>query len=68
MTTPTSFQGDHSAPKFFVGCEEDEIDDLESNMKAENRDVYDDENDSDSVRNSIAINFAHFEFFLLMII
>ncbi|XP_055518768.1 inositol hexakisphosphate and diphosphoinositol-pentakisphosphate kinase 2 [Leucoraja erinacea] len=48
MTTPTSFQGDHSAPKFFVGCEEDEIDDLESNMKAENRDVYDDENDSDS--------------------
>ncbi|XP_078388488.1 inositol hexakisphosphate and diphosphoinositol-pentakisphosphate kinase 2 isoform X5 [Cetorhinus maximus] len=48
MTTPTSFEGDHSAPTFFVGCEEDEIDDLESNMKAEDLDLYDDENDSDS--------------------
>ncbi|XP_067871659.1 inositol hexakisphosphate and diphosphoinositol-pentakisphosphate kinase 2 isoform X2 [Heterodontus francisci] len=48
MTTPTSFEGKHSAPKFFVGCEEDEIDDLESNMKAEDLDLYDDENDSDS--------------------
>ncbi|XP_078286185.1 inositol hexakisphosphate and diphosphoinositol-pentakisphosphate kinase 2 isoform X2 [Rhinoraja longicauda] len=48
MTTPTSFEGGHSAPKFFVGCEEDEIDNLESNMKAEDRDRYDDENDSDS--------------------
>ncbi|XP_041034107.1 inositol hexakisphosphate and diphosphoinositol-pentakisphosphate kinase 2-like isoform X4 [Carcharodon carcharias] len=48
MTTPTSFEGDHSAPTFFVGCEEDEIDDLESNMKAEDLDLYDDEKDSDS--------------------
>ncbi|XP_048473037.1 inositol hexakisphosphate and diphosphoinositol-pentakisphosphate kinase 1-like isoform X3 [Rhincodon typus] len=48
MTTPTSFEGDHSTPTFFVGCEEDEIDDLESNMKAEDLDLYDDENDSDS--------------------
>uniref|UniRef100_UPI00398F113C inositol hexakisphosphate and diphosphoinositol-pentakisphosphate kinase 2 isoform X3 n=1 Tax=Pristiophorus japonicus TaxID=55135 RepID=UPI00398F113C len=48
MTTPTSFEVDHSAPKFFVGCEEDEIDDLESNMKAQDLDLYDDENDSDS--------------------
>ncbi|XP_078056052.1 inositol hexakisphosphate and diphosphoinositol-pentakisphosphate kinase 2 isoform X3 [Mustelus asterias] len=48
MTTPTSFEGDRLAPTFFVGCEEDEIDDLESNMKAENLDLYEDENDSDS--------------------
>ncbi|XP_067829596.1 inositol hexakisphosphate and diphosphoinositol-pentakisphosphate kinase 2 isoform X5 [Heptranchias perlo] len=48
MTTPTSFEGKHSAPKFFVGCEEDDIEDLESNMKAEDLDLYDDENDSDS--------------------
>ncbi|XP_069758582.1 inositol hexakisphosphate and diphosphoinositol-pentakisphosphate kinase 2 isoform X10 [Narcine bancroftii] len=48
MTTPTSFEGDHSAPKFFVGYDEDEIDDLESNMKAEDLDLYADENDSDS--------------------
>ncbi|XP_059496174.1 inositol hexakisphosphate and diphosphoinositol-pentakisphosphate kinase 1 [Stegostoma tigrinum] len=48
MTTPTSFEGDHLTPTFFVGCEEDEIDDLESNMKAEDLDLYDDENDSDS--------------------
>ncbi|XP_072348841.1 inositol hexakisphosphate and diphosphoinositol-pentakisphosphate kinase 2 isoform X3 [Scyliorhinus torazame] len=48
MTTPTSFEGDRSAPTFFVGCEEDEIEDLESNMKAEELDLYDDENDSDS--------------------
>ncbi|XP_051898364.1 inositol hexakisphosphate and diphosphoinositol-pentakisphosphate kinase 2 isoform X6 [Pristis pectinata] len=47
MTTPTSFEGDHSAPKFFVSSDEDEIDDLESNMKAEDLDLYDDENDSD---------------------
>ncbi|XP_072408914.1 inositol hexakisphosphate and diphosphoinositol-pentakisphosphate kinase 2-like isoform X7 [Chiloscyllium punctatum] len=47
MTTPTSFEGDHLTPTFFVGCEEDEID-LESNMKAEDLDLYDDENDSDS--------------------
>ncbi|XP_038640002.1 inositol hexakisphosphate and diphosphoinositol-pentakisphosphate kinase 2 isoform X3 [Scyliorhinus canicula] len=48
MTTPTSFEGDRSAPTFFVGCEEDEIEDLESNMKAEDLDLYDGENDSDS--------------------
>ncbi|XP_062927074.1 inositol hexakisphosphate and diphosphoinositol-pentakisphosphate kinase 1 isoform X2 [Mobula hypostoma] len=48
MTTPTSFEGDHSAPKFFVSSDEDEIDNLESNMKAEDLDLYDDENDSDS--------------------
>ncbi|XP_007906668.1 inositol hexakisphosphate and diphosphoinositol-pentakisphosphate kinase 2 isoform X8 [Callorhinchus milii] len=49
MTAPAfCFEGKHSAPKFFVGCEEDETDDLGSNMKAEHLDLYDEANDSDS--------------------